>query len=335
MNSWYCELFACDYDNGFVINNVSLLGEIYQRDDIALPSVTQMRIRCLLRGLSKVWPQLYMNGMRNIWIVKAPVVSRGTGIKLSCKLEDIFDLEKRIAGRIVQKYVEAPFIVPKVSTYLNLNSNFSTQVKFDIRIWVAITSFLPLKAQVYSTIYGRRCSKAYNPSTKHLGDELIHLTNYSVQRNAASVSAVQASGSFNLHSLKKGRSASVIELSDCPDEDGPPVVSLVEKLRGAIASSSKTKPSIDKDRKGNNSVNSTRDYLGSSSRPELMITHNELMEFLDFKCNGRGREIWVSNIWPEIKNRISSLLKGSREHVTHRDNSFELLGLFAISIKFQ
>lgn len=285
------------------------LGEIHQRDDFFLPSVTQLKIRLLLRGLHQVWSQLYINGMRNIWIVKAPVVSRGAGLKLCSKLEDIFELEKRIAGRIVQKYVETPLLVPKLPTYLNMNSNLSVQVKFDTRVWVAVTSFEPLKAYVYSTIYGRRCSRSYSTSVRTLGDDYIHLTNYSVQKNASANStsaSVQMSGSGSLARGARG------------EEDIPPAPSLVEKLRGAVKM-----PSSGEKRKASTGVNSS---CGTDAKDNLLVTHDELLNFLDFKCNGKGREVWDLNVWPEVKRRIASLLKVSREHVTHRDKSFELLG---------
>lgn len=241
-----------------------------------------------------------MSGMRNIWIVKAPVVSRGTGIKLCSRLEDIFDLEKRIAGRIVQKYVETPLLVPRTPTFLNNNSNLSLQVKFDTRIWVAVTSFQPLKAFIYSAIYGRRCSKPYVSSIKSLNDDLIHLTNYSVQKNAAGVAS----------SVQMGNSVDLREPAESSVDESAPV-SLVERLRGAV------KKPVD-----------GRKCQTSAVRGEvnLLVTHGELMDFLDFKCNGMGREVWTSNIWPEVRRRVSSLLKASREHVMHRDKSFELLG---------
>ena len=293
------------------------LGEIHQRDDILLPSVTQLKIRLLLRGLQKVWPQLYINGMRNIWIVKAPVVSRGTGIRICSKLEEIFDLEKRIAGRIVQKYVETPLLVPRLSTYLNMNSNLSTQVKFDTRIWVAITCFQPLKAFIYSTIYGRKCSKAYSNGTKQLNDDLIHLTNYSVQKhsNGSASSSTHAPGS-NYQNVGK--------------DDATLPVSLVEKLRGTIATSTAAKRPSSARLDGRRSSRATDSTNGSDSAANLMLTHDELLSFLDFKCNGQGREVWEQNVWPEIRLRIASLLKASREYVKPRDKTFELLGVDVI-----
>lgn len=283
-----------------LLTRVRIEGEIHQRDDILLPSVTQLKIRLLLRGLQQVWPQLYMSGMRNIWIVKAPVVSRGTGIKLCSKLEDIFDLEKRIAGRIVQKYVETPLLIPKTSTYLNMNSNLSAQVKFDTRIWVVVTSFQPLRAQIYSKIYGRRCTKPYSTSLKTLHDDFIHLTNYSVQKNA--------SGSGSLPSSLRVSSA-----ADASDEVSP--ASLVDKLRGAVKT---PQADLRKSQVASSAIDDTNS--------DLLVTHNEFMDFLDFKCNGKGREVWEMNVWPEIKRRVASLLMASREHVSHRDKSFELLG---------
>ena len=54
--------------------------------------------------------------------------------------------------------------------------------KFDMRIWVLVTSFQPLCAYIYNTLYGRRCSTAYDLCVDNLSDSYTHLTNYSVQK---------------------------------------------------------------------------------------------------------------------------------------------------------
>jgi hypothetical protein len=80
----------------------------------------------------------------------------------------------------VQKYVEFPLLAPVPSAG---KSDRSTPcMKFDTRIWVLVTSFQPLQAHIFPTIYGRRCGTAYSTDLSTLGDSYAHLTNYSVQK---------------------------------------------------------------------------------------------------------------------------------------------------------
>ena len=52
-----------------------------------------------------------------------------------------------VATRVVQKYIEAPLL---------LNNK-----KFDIRVWVLVTSFDPLVVYYYDNFYLRLCSADY------------------------------------------------------------------------------------------------------------------------------------------------------------------------------
>jgi hypothetical protein len=51
-------------------------------------------------------------------------------------------------------------------------------------VWVLVTSFEPsdLKAYVYTAVYGRRCRVPYTGCISQLNDNLVHLTNYSIQK---------------------------------------------------------------------------------------------------------------------------------------------------------
>ena len=139
------------------------------------------KVWLLLRGLYKVNKQLFIDGTKNIWIVKAPDTCCGVGIKLLYRLADIIECEKGMGGRTVQKYIESP----SLAFIQTPNAAPSTPclTKFDLRIWVLVTSMDPLKVYIYSTVYGRHCVYDFNLSVKSLGDNSIHLTNYSIQRH--------------------------------------------------------------------------------------------------------------------------------------------------------
>jgi hypothetical protein len=85
-----------------------------------------------------------------------------------------------MGGRTVQKYIEFPLLAPVPSA--GKPDHSAACMKFDTRIWVLVTSFQPLQAHIFPTIYGRRCGTAYSTDLTTLGDSYAHLTNYSVQK---------------------------------------------------------------------------------------------------------------------------------------------------------
>eukprot|EP00826_Nyctotherus_ovalis_P011037 TRINITY_DN12881_c0_g1_i1.p1 TRINITY_DN12881_c0_g1~~TRINITY_DN12881_c0_g1_i1.p1 ORF type:complete len:172 (+),score=50.77 TRINITY_DN12881_c0_g1_i1:62-577(+) len=68
---------------------------------------------------------------------------------------------------IVQKYIENPLIV--------------LDRKFDIRQWVLVTSWNPLKIWIYNEMYIRFGAEDYN--VDRIGNKFIHLTNNSIGKH--------------------------------------------------------------------------------------------------------------------------------------------------------
>lgn len=123
-----------------------------------------------------------MNGTQNLWIVKPGGLSRGRNIRIFDKYLDICEYaeitaalsdnpqsdKKQIATTqkswVCQKYIENPLII--------LNR------KFDIRVWVVVTSWNPLKVFYWNKPYIRFGCQDYDPS--NLSNLFSHLTNNSV-----------------------------------------------------------------------------------------------------------------------------------------------------------
>lgn len=180
---WFQELFSTSKS----IKQSTLFQQIY-------PHLTSFdwRVFSILQQFALFHKQFYLDGYKNIWILKSPDSSCGIGMKILYKLEDILDLERKMNGRTVQKYIEIPLLVPTVHKGLNLSSiNISSEnvksSKFDMRIWVLITSFQPLKAYIYSSLYGRKCGISYKTNVQTLTDLYCHLTNYTVQKKKIKV----------------------------------------------------------------------------------------------------------------------------------------------------
>lgn len=55
--------------------------------------------------------------------------------------------------------------------------------KFDLRIYVLVTSFRPLKAYLYTHGFARFCLAQYSHSLSDLDNPLVHLTNVAVQKH--------------------------------------------------------------------------------------------------------------------------------------------------------
>ena len=54
--------------------------------------------------------------------------------------------------------------------------------KFDMRIYVCITSFNPLEAFLYNEGFARLTTEKYSLSPEMIDNTFIHLTNYAVQK---------------------------------------------------------------------------------------------------------------------------------------------------------
>ncbi|KAK6051740.1 Tubulin-tyrosine ligase family protein, partial [Cooperia oncophora] len=98
------------------------------------------------------------------FIVKPVSSSRGQGIFFASTAEEI----PRADTLLVSRYVENPLLV---------NGH-----KFDLRIYVAVTSFYPLIVYVYSEGLTRVASEKYR-SEVDSRDAFVHLTNYSINKN--------------------------------------------------------------------------------------------------------------------------------------------------------
>jgi hypothetical protein len=114
--------------------------------------------------------------------------SCGRGIKMVSKIADI--PSKRSC--IVSRYIHNPMLV---------NGH-----KFDLRIYVLVTSFHPLKVYLYGNGLARFCTEKYDISKKNLKKRYIHLTNFSV--NKKSKNFVKNNNDQNLESGDDGGDSS-------------------------------------------------------------------------------------------------------------------------------
>ncbi|XP_055710939.1 tubulin monoglutamylase TTLL4 isoform X2 [Phlebotomus papatasi] len=118
-----------------------------------------------LKTLRQMWPRYSQRGVK--WIIKPPASARGTGIKVVNRWSQI---PKR-RPIIVQRYVERPMLIDGS--------------KFDLRLYVLVTSMNPLKVYMHTDGLARFASVRYSEKVDTLSDRYMHLTNYSINKLSA------------------------------------------------------------------------------------------------------------------------------------------------------
>ena len=103
-------------------------------------------------------------GKFNYWIMKPAAKSRGRGISL------VNDLSQITYGEpiVVQRYIKNPLLI--------------NGYKFDMRIYVVVTSVNPLEAFLYRDGFGRFSTIPFSLDPTDKNNKYIHLTNVSIQK---------------------------------------------------------------------------------------------------------------------------------------------------------
>ncbi|XP_075037127.1 tubulin monoglutamylase TTLL4 isoform X2 [Mixophyes fleayi] len=114
-----------------------------------------------IKLLKKAWEE---GGTRQKWIVKPPASARGMGIQVIHKWSQL--PKKR--PLLVQRYLHKPYLI--------------SGSKFDLRIYVYVTSYDPLRVYLFTDGLVRFASCKYSLSMKSLSNKFMHLTNYSVNK---------------------------------------------------------------------------------------------------------------------------------------------------------
>jgi len=98
------------------------------------------------------------------WILKPVASSRGRGIRLVNNLETI------PSRCLISRYISSPHLI--------------NNKKYDLRLYVLITSFTPLKIYLYNEGLVRFASEEYNLEDKNKHNKYMHLTNYSINKSS-------------------------------------------------------------------------------------------------------------------------------------------------------
>lgn len=131
-----------------------------------------------MRLFRQVWEK---NGGKEKWIIKPPASARGVGIRVVHRWSQI--PKKRAV--VVQQYLSRPLLI--------------RGAKFDLRLYVLVTSINPLKIYIYPDGLARFASVKYNDDINYLSDRFMHLTNYSINKTSATYTSNDCADSSTGH----------------------------------------------------------------------------------------------------------------------------------------
>eukprot|EP00913_Durusdinium_trenchii_P001860 g1722.t1 len=122
------------------------------------PEHLRQQAQVALEQLEARWPQFSAQGPMNVWVAKPGSCSKGKGV---------------ICSSGSWPYIERPLLL------------FSGR-KFDLRQWVLVRSFQPLKVHMFSSCYLRLCNEPYDLGD--LANRQRHISNWSVNKCGKHVS---------------------------------------------------------------------------------------------------------------------------------------------------
>ena len=105
-----------------------------------------------------------LNNKTKLWLLKPCASSRGRGIRL---LTDVDNIPKKI-----------------IATHYIYNPHLINGRKYDLRLYLLVTGYTPLKIYLFDNGLARFCSEEYDLNPEKMSDRYIHLTNYSINKTS-------------------------------------------------------------------------------------------------------------------------------------------------------
>lgn len=128
---------------------------------------------------------------KSLWIMKPFDGCQGDGIYLVNRL---LEVKRRLYNNnvlnsqyLISRYIDNPLLIGGR--------------KFDIRLFVLVTSFRPLRAYLYNEGFCRMCCERYTNNIDGIENKYIHLTNVSVQKKCPKYNHIHG-GKWSLRSFK-------------------------------------------------------------------------------------------------------------------------------------
>jgi tubulin polyglutamylase TTLL1 len=154
----------------------------------------------VLPGDMSIFLEEFKKYPNSLWILKPSNKSQGQGIILVNKINKVKKLNfstKTLTENnttvtinetyVISKYIENPLLV--------------SDKKFDMRIYVLVTSYHPLKVWLYRQGFCRFCNEKYSVDVNELDNFFIHLTNVAIQKKYEKYNSSHG-GKWSLNNLK-------------------------------------------------------------------------------------------------------------------------------------
>ena len=126
----------------------------------------------ILPNDAEIFEKIYKKKKNVKWIVKPVNMSRGRGVHLLRDLAELKDLIKKSREEnsipdLISRYLDKPHLINKK--------------KYDLRIYVLVASFSPLRIYLYNNGLVRFATEEYQQG--NYDNIYIHITNYSINKN--------------------------------------------------------------------------------------------------------------------------------------------------------
>ncbi|KAF0298518.1 putative tubulin polyglutamylase TTLL1 [Amphibalanus amphitrite] len=131
------------------------------------------------------------------WILKPAGKSQGVGIFLVNRLAQIKKWSRDSKTPFNPALVKDTYVI---SRYID-NPLLIGGKKFDLRIYVLVTSFRPLKVYLFKMGFCRFCTIKYDLNTQELDNMFVHLTNVSIQKRGAEYNSIHG-GKWSMENLR-------------------------------------------------------------------------------------------------------------------------------------
>ena len=252
----------------------------------------------------------------NYWILKPVGMSRGRGISL---ISDV-GCVKYDTATVCQQYLRKPLLLDGY--------------KFDLRLYILVTSFQPLEAWIYTEGFVRLATRRYDISKDKQDDLFVHLTNSSIQKH-------NPDNELNHRSFQTGSKAPGLpSLSEDQQQEDQPSSTVTSEMGGSkrslawlwhqLVATKILQPTPGS--AGSMSGSSHADRVASSSSAEP-ATGTGAGEGKSSSSGGTGsgnirwrRPETVEDMWRTIKEVVVKSLLCVDGPIPAQPNSFELFG---------
>ncbi|GBG28435.1 Tubulin polyglutamylase TTLL5 [Hondaea fermentalgiana] len=234
-----------------------------------------------------------------LWIVKPAASACGRGIYLTDNLAEIPLSGGEDGNVLVSRYIANPLLLD--------------QRKFDLRIYVAVTSFDPLRVYIYQEGLVRLTTEEYRNDAESLKNRYVHLTNYSVQKKSKKFVVTESAASRDEDDVRPTSKGSV---TSCSTHDSD---------TNSKRSNNTSDEEVNQTPEDNADSNSSQREAHEKASKWSLRTFRARLERMGLDAEGMFANIDALI----IKTLISiepQVLSAMDMHVRHASNCFQLFG---------